>query len=53
MGKKIQRNPQSVALANAILEQYRTKTSVDVQDAMKDIFGTIFEECYRKKWRHT
>ena len=43
MGKKIQRDPQSVALAYAILEQYKPQTSEDVQDAMKDIFGPIFE----------
>lgn len=40
MGKKIQRDPQSVALAHAILEQYKPQTS---EDAMKDIFGPIFE----------
>ena len=43
MGKKIQRDPKSVALAQAILEQYRPETKEDVQDAMKDIFGPIFE----------
>lgn len=43
MGKKIQRDPQSVELAHAILEQYKPQTSEDVQDAMKDIFGPIFE----------
>ena len=43
MGKKIQRDPKSVALAQAILEQYQPETKEDVQDAMKDIFGPIFE----------
>ena len=43
MGKKIKRDPQSVALAQAILEQYQPETKEDVQDAMKDIFGPIFE----------
>ena len=43
MGKKIKRDPKSVALAQAILEQYQPETKEDVQDAMKDIFGPIFE----------
>lgn len=43
MAKKIQRDPQSVALAQAILEQYQPETKEDVQDAMKDIFEPIFE----------
>ena len=43
MAKKIQRDPKSVALAQAILEQYQPETKEDVQDAMKDIFGPIFE----------
>ena len=43
MAKKIQRDPKSVALAQTILEQYQPETKEDVQDAMKDIFGPIFE----------
>ena len=43
MGKRIQRDPQSVALDNAILEQYKPKTSEDVQDAMKDIFEAMLQ----------
>ena len=43
MGKKIQRDPKSVALAEAILQQYKPETKDDVEDAMKDIFGPIFE----------
>ena len=43
MAKKIQRDPKSVALAQAILEQYQPETKEDVQDAMKEIFGPIFE----------
>ena len=43
MGKKIQRDPQSVALAQTILEKYQPETKEDVQEAMKDIFGPIFE----------
>ena len=47
MGKKIKRDPKSVALAEAILEQYQPETKEDVQDAMKDIFGPIFEAMLR------
>ena len=43
MGKKIQRDPQSVALAQTILEKYQPETKEDVQEVMKDIFGPIFE----------
>ena len=43
MGKKIQRDPQSVALAQTILEKYQPETKENVQEAMKDIFGPIFE----------
>ena len=47
MGKKIKRDPKSVELAQAILEQYRPETKEDVQDAMKDIFGPIFEAMFQ------
>ena len=40
---KIKRDPKTVAIANAILEQYQPETKEDVQDALKDIFGPIFE----------
>ena len=38
---KIKRDPKTVAIANAILEQYQPETKEDVQDALKDIFGPI------------
>lgn len=37
------RDPKTVAIAKAILEQYNCKNVEDMQDAMKDIFGPIFE----------
>ncbi len=43
MAKKIQRDPKDVAIANAILERYSPGTREDVQDALKKIFGPIFE----------
>lgn len=49
MRKKIQRDPQSVALAQTILEKYQPETKEDVQEAMKDIFGPIFEAMLQGK----
>lgn len=40
---RIKRDPKTVAIANAILEQYNCQTVEDMQDAIKDIFGPIFE----------
>ena len=42
-GKENTKRSKSVALAQAILEKYQPETKEDVQDAMKDIFGPIFE----------
>lgn len=41
--KRIKRSPQSVAIAKAILEEYKPETKEDMQDALKDIFGPMFE----------
>jgi len=43
MSKKIKRSPKSIAIAKAILEQYKPETTEDMQDAIKDIFGPMFE----------
>lgn len=37
------RDPKTVAIAKAILEQYDCKNVGDMQDAIKDIFGPMFE----------
>ncbi len=37
------RDPKTVAIAKAILEQYDCKNVEDTQDAIKDIFGPMFE----------
>lgn len=37
------RDPKSVAIAKAILEQYDCKNVDDMQDAIKDIFAPMFE----------
>ena len=40
-GKK--RNTKGAAIAQAILEQYQPQTKEDMQEAIKDIFGPMFE----------
>lgn len=37
------KNVKKKELVNAILEQYQPETAEDVQDALKDIFGPMFE----------
>lgn len=37
------RDPKTVAIAKAILEQYDCKNVEDMQEAIKDIFGPMFE----------
>jgi len=37
------RNPKAVALAEEILKQYDPPSTEDVDDALKDIFGPLFE----------
>ncbi len=43
MARKQKRDPRTVAIAKAILEQYNCKNVEDMQDAIKDIFGPMFE----------
>ncbi|WP_212950842.1 transposase, partial [Siminovitchia terrae] len=40
---KSKRKEKSVELANQILENYQPKTVEDMQNALKDIFGPMFE----------
>ena len=41
--KQKQRDPKVKAITQAIMEQYQPKTGEDMQDALKDIFGPMFE----------
>ena len=43
MAKRKNRNTKGAAIAQAILEQYQPKTREEMQDAIKDIFGPMFE----------
>lgn len=40
---KINRDPKAVALAESIINTYKPKSVADMQDALKDIFGPMFE----------
>lgn len=42
-GKRNKRSEVSKAITNAILEQYQPKSAKEMQDALKDIFGPMFE----------
>ena len=43
MAPKKKRNTKGAAIAQAILEQYQPQTKEDMQEAIKDIFGPMFE----------
>lgn len=43
MAKRKNRNTKGAAIARAILEEYQPQTKEDMQDAIKDIFGPMFE----------
>ena len=43
MAKKNERSEGSRAIAKAILEQYKPTTTEEMQDALRDIFGPMFE----------
>ncbi len=40
---KIQRNPAAKQIAELILNNYDVKNTKDISDALKDVFGPIFE----------
>lgn len=43
MKKKPERNPASKAIADAIFKEYQPKTAEEMQNALKDVFGPLFE----------
>ena len=43
MAPRKKRNTKGAAIAQAILEQYQPQTKEDMQEAIKDIFGPMFE----------
>jgi putative transposase len=49
---KLKRDPNSVELANKIIEQYQPKSVEDMQNALKDIFGPMFESMLKGEMNH-
>lgn len=47
MGRKIKELRTNEILAKTIIDQYQPKTVDDMQDALKDIFGPMFEAMLR------
>ena len=41
--KNFNRNPQYEAIAKAIMQNYHPESVEDMQNALKDIFGPMFE----------
>ena len=41
---KIKRNPVALQIADLILDNYDPKNARDIHDALKDVFGPIFEK---------
>src|SRR5690625_5208003 len=46
------RNPKSIDLANRIIEEYQPKSVEDMQNALKDIFGPMFETMLKGELNH-
>ena len=46
------REPKTVAIAQAILEQYKPQSAEDVNNALKDIFGPMFEAMLQDEMNH-
>lgn len=49
---KLKRDPKSVELANKIIEDYQPESVEDMQDALKDIFGPMFEAMLKGEMSH-
>ncbi len=46
------RDQKSAELAKQILENYQPETVVDMQNALKDIFGPMFEAMLKGEMNH-
>ncbi|SDN56741.1 Transposase, Mutator family, partial [Tenuibacillus multivorans] len=49
---KIKRDPKSVNLANKIIEEYQPTSVEEMQSALKDIFGPMFEAMLKGEMNH-
>lgn len=49
---KIKRNPAAESIANSIIENYKCESVADMQDALKEIFGPMFEGLLKGELNH-
>ena len=49
---RIKRDPKKVALAQEILKQYNPESVEDMEEALKDIFGPLFESMLQGEMNH-
>lgn len=49
---KIKRNPAAEAIANKIISEYNCESVADMQEALKDIFGPMFEGMLKGELKH-
>ncbi|MBC2067670.1 IS256 family transposase [Listeria booriae] len=49
---KKKRNPKTVALAKAIVEEYQPESVEAMQSALKDVFGPLFEQLLQGEMEH-
>ena len=49
---KIKRNPKSKELAELIIQNYDIEDAQDIDEALKDIFGPIFEAMLQGEMSH-
>lgn len=49
---RIKRDPKKVALAKAILDAYQPETAEDMNHALKDLFGPMFEAMLQGEMNH-
>lgn len=49
---KIKRNPKAASLAEEIIKEYEPKTVEDMNDALKDLFGPMFEAMLKGEMNH-
>ena len=49
---KIKRDPKAVAIAEEIVKQYQPKNAEEMQEAIKEIFGPMFESVLKGEMEH-
>ena len=49
---KIKRDPKAVAIAEEIVKQYQPKNAEEMQEAIKEIFGPMFESMLKGEMEH-